>query len=278
MSTNCIEVKNLTKVFGERKAVNGLSFSVEKGQVFGLLGHNGAGKTTTIEMILGLKKPDEGQAVILNMEAEKHIKEIFEKVGVLLQASAYQAGIRVEEICREYEALYRHPGNYLELLVLKHLYCSPCSPVWILGADTLCSAVMAGLSAILVALTAILFFGYRMEGNILLFIGTWLLTLISMFSIGLLIDGLCRTTKSLNVVTSLVYFPMLLLSGATIPYELLPRGLQAVANVIPLGLGIKLMKGISMGNLPENSLLYLVLLILIAVLCGVIAVLTFRWE
>lgn len=68
MSTNCIVVKNLTKVFGERKAVNGLSFSVEKGQVFGLLGHNGAGKTTTIEMILGLKKPDEGQAVILNME------------------------------------------------------------------------------------------------------------------------------------------------------------------------------------------------------------------
>ena len=116
MSTNCIEVNKLTKVFGERKAVNGLSFSVEKGQVFGLLGHNGAGKTTTIEMILGLKKPDEGQAVILNMEATKHRKEIFEKVGVQLQASAYQAGIRVEEICREYEALYRHPGNYLELL------------------------------------------------------------------------------------------------------------------------------------------------------------------
>ena len=61
MSTNCIEVNKLTKVFGERKAVNGLSFSVEKGQVFGLLGHNGAGKTTTIEMILGLKNRTRGK-------------------------------------------------------------------------------------------------------------------------------------------------------------------------------------------------------------------------
>lgn len=65
--------------------------------------------------------------------------------------------------------------------------------------------------------------------------------------IGLLMAILCRTIKSVNAVTSLVYFPMLFLSGATIPYELFPSGLQKVANVLPLTQGIKLMKAVSMG-------------------------------
>lgn len=65
--------------------------------------------------------------------------------------------------------------------------------------------------------------------------------------IGLLMAILCRTIKSVNAVTSLVYFPMLFLSGATIPYELFPSGLQKVAKVLPLTQGIKFMKAVSMG-------------------------------
>lgn len=102
--------------------------------------------------------------------------------------------------------------DYRDKKILKHFYCSPCSPAWILGADTLCSAIMAGISAILVSTVVVFGFGYRMEGNALHFAGAWLLTLVSMFSIGLMIASLCRTVKSMNVVTSLVYFPMLLLS------------------------------------------------------------------
>ncbi|MGN0482270.1 MAG: ABC transporter ATP-binding protein [Lachnospiraceae bacterium] len=116
MHTECISVCGLTKSFHGRKVVDGISFSVKKGEVFGLLGHNGAGKSTTIEMILGLKKPDQGKTVLLGMEAEKHRKEVFEKVGVQLQNSNYQAAIRVEEVCREHAALYRHPKEYQELL------------------------------------------------------------------------------------------------------------------------------------------------------------------
>lgn len=116
MSTTCIEACELTKSFNGQKVVDGLSFSVEKGQVFGLLGHNGAGKSTTIEMILGLKTPDSGKAVILDKEASKYRKEIFEKVGVQLQASNYQAAIRVDEVCMEHASLYRNPKDYQELL------------------------------------------------------------------------------------------------------------------------------------------------------------------
>lgn len=116
MSTECINVCEVTKSFCGRKVVDGLSFSVEKGQVFGLLGPNGAGKSTTMEMILGLKKPDDGRAVIFGREAAKCRRKIFEKVGVQLQASNYQAAIKVDEVCREHAALYANPQNYHELL------------------------------------------------------------------------------------------------------------------------------------------------------------------
>lgn len=116
MNTKCIEVSGLSKSFHGRKAVDGISFAVEKGQVFGLLGHNGAGKSTTIEMILGLQKPDSGNAWVLGKEAAKDRKELFEKVGVQFQSSHYQEAIRVDEVCREHAVLYRHPKDYRELL------------------------------------------------------------------------------------------------------------------------------------------------------------------
>lgn len=116
MGEKCMEVCGLTKSFHGKKVVDALSFSVKKGQVFGLLGHNGAGKSTTIEMLFGLKKPDDGNAWIFGKEAAKYRKEIFEKVGVQLQSSHYQAAIRVDEVCREHAALYQRPKDYHELL------------------------------------------------------------------------------------------------------------------------------------------------------------------
>ena len=105
-----------------------LSFEVKKGEVFGLLGHNGAGKSTTIEMILGLRKPDAGELTIFGMEAAKHRKEVFEKIGVQFQTSAYQEAIRVDEVCEEYASLHQAPADYkglLEQFGLKELMKSP---------------------------------------------------------------------------------------------------------------------------------------------------------
>ena len=116
MSESIISVRNISKSFGGRKVVDGLSLSVAQGEVFGLLGHNGAGKSTTIEMILGIKKPDSGEAHILGKDAASARKEIFEKVGVQLQSSAYQAAIKVGEICEEFASLYKDPADYRNLL------------------------------------------------------------------------------------------------------------------------------------------------------------------
>ena len=116
MSEPSVSVRNLTKSFGERKVVDDLSFDAQKGEVFALLGHNGAGKSTTIDLILGLKAPDGGSAKILGMNASRHRKQVFERVGVQLQNTEYQPNITVEEACIEYASLYAAPADYTRLL------------------------------------------------------------------------------------------------------------------------------------------------------------------
>ena len=116
MNEPSVRVRNLTKSFGNRRVVDDLSFDVQKGEVFALLGHNGAGKSTTIDLILGLKAQDGGSAEILGMEAAKHRKQVFERVGVQLQNTRYQPNITVEEACIEYASLYAQPADYPQLL------------------------------------------------------------------------------------------------------------------------------------------------------------------
>ena len=93
-----------------------MSFSVKRGEVFALLGHNGAGKSTTIDLILGLKTPDGGAAALLEQNAAKNRKQVFERVGVQLQHTQYQSNITVEEACIEYASLYALPADYPALL------------------------------------------------------------------------------------------------------------------------------------------------------------------
>lgn len=80
INSNIITVKNLKKFFGETKAVNGISFDVHKGEVFGLLGPNGAGKTTTIKLLLGLLEPLEGEISIFGLNPER--EEVIMKKNV----------------------------------------------------------------------------------------------------------------------------------------------------------------------------------------------------
>ena len=161
--------------------------------------------------------------------------------------------------------------------ILRRMYCSPCSPARLLACDTIASGVMAVISTVILTVAAVVFFGYTMAGNVFVYMGVWLLTMISMFSIGLMIASLCRTTKSMNVATSLVYFPMLLFSGATIPAEVFPAQFQAMAKLMPLGVGIDVLKSVSMGRYDKMAIPVIILTAITAI-CGTISVRTFRWE
>ncbi len=93
-----LKVDNLTKRYGDLVAVNGISFSIGKGEIFGLLGTNGAGKTTTVEMIEGLRKPDDGSIEICGIDALKKPGNIKELIGAQLQSTTIYDQIRVKEV------------------------------------------------------------------------------------------------------------------------------------------------------------------------------------
>lgn len=111
-----IKVTNLCKAYGSIQAVNDVSISALRGEVFGLLGANGAGKSTTIECILGTKKIDRGTVSILGMNPQTERKKLFERVGVQFQESNYQEKITVAELCEVTGSLYKKPSDYSQLL------------------------------------------------------------------------------------------------------------------------------------------------------------------
>ncbi|MBP0957328.1 MAG: ABC transporter ATP-binding protein [Oscillospiraceae bacterium] len=113
--TAAVNVTGLTKSYGEKTVLKGLSLSVKSGTVFGLLGANGAGKTTTIECMLGIKKADSGTSSLLGLDPKKDRRRLFEQVGVQFQESQYQNEIRVNELCEETACLYSSPADWSEL-------------------------------------------------------------------------------------------------------------------------------------------------------------------
>ena len=197
--------------------------------------------------------------------------------GLTYLQSSYVALSTVGICCSAFMSIPISIVEYRSQGVLRRMYCSPCSPARPLACDTIASGIMAIISTMILTVAAVTFFGYRMQGNVFAYIAVWLLTMISMFSIGLMVASLCRTTKSMNVVTSLLYFPMLLFSGATIPAEVFPKGFQTVAKLMPLGVGIDLLKSVSMGCY-DKIVMPVVILTAIAVVCGAVAVKTFKWE
>ena len=103
---NVIEVSNLVKRYGDHTAVDGVSFSVEEGEIFAILGPNGAGKTTTVESISGLRRPDSGTISVLGLDPRQDRDELRRVVGVQLQESELPDEIRVWEAMDLYASFY----------------------------------------------------------------------------------------------------------------------------------------------------------------------------
>lgn len=123
-----------------------------------------------------------------------------------------------------------------------------------------------------------MFFNYNFEGSWVLFLSSYLLVMISMFSIGLMVAGIAKDTKIAGVIASILYFPMLIFSGATLPYEIMPRILQKIADILPLTQGIKLLKAASLGISVDNFMVPMIAMIAIAIICTGVALKFFIWE
>ena len=169
-------------------------------------------------------------------------------------------------------------SDYRQKKILKRFKVTPVSPSMLLAVQVSVYALASVLSLVLVYAAAALFFGYRMEGSWLTFLGAYLLVLLSIFSIGLLVGGTASNIKTAGIWASVLYFPMLVFSGATLPYEVMPGALQKAADVLPLTHGIKLMKAASLGLPADGVLLPLAVMAGLALICSMAAVRFFKWE
>ena len=111
-----IVVRDLRKRYGSLTAVDGVSFEVAEGQVFGILGPNGAGKTTTLEMIEGMRPIDEGSATIDRVDVRSDPREVKRRIGIQLQASAFFDELTLLELLDLFGRLYGHAVDANALL------------------------------------------------------------------------------------------------------------------------------------------------------------------
>jgi ABC-2 type transport system ATP-binding protein len=101
-----LEVRDLSVAYGATKAVDGVSFEVVRGEIFGLLGPNGAGKTSTLSSIEGLVKPRTGTVLLDGFDIQHNPSEAKARMGVQLQATSFQAQLTIRQIVRLYAGLY----------------------------------------------------------------------------------------------------------------------------------------------------------------------------
>ena len=114
MSSDVIRAEGLTKRFGELVAVDHVTFTVSRGEVFGFLGPNGAGKTTTIRMLIGMLRPDEGRAEVLGLDVEKNGLEVRNRIGVVPEASNVYPDLTVWQNLMFMAELYMVPKRVRE--------------------------------------------------------------------------------------------------------------------------------------------------------------------
>ena len=161
-------------------------------------------------------------------------------------------------------------SDYRSRKILKRFKVTPVSPAIYM--------IYSVVSLILLYIVSALFFGFRMGGSIFVFLGGYLLVMLSIFSIGMMVGGIAPNSQTASVIASLLYFPMLIFSGATLPYEVMPGTLQKIADILPLTQGIKLLKVTSLGLPIENTFVPMIVMVVLAVICIGVSLCFFKWE
>lgn len=169
-------------------------------------------------------------------------------------------------------------SDYRNRKILKRFKVTPVRPVVILLVEVTIYSIYALASLALIYITAFCFFDFRMVGSFAEFLLSFLLVMLSMFSIGMMVGGIAPNIKMAGTIASILYFPMLIFSGATLPYEIMPAVLQRVADILPLAQGIKLLKGTSLDLPLDNIFFPVVLMVIIIIVCTGISLKFFKWE
>ena len=169
-------------------------------------------------------------------------------------------------------------AEYRDKGVLRRLLVTPASPLTLLLAQLVVNVMLTIMGLALLVLEGALFFDLHMADNWAAFVPVVLLVLVSTFSIGFLIASWAPNERTATMVAMLVYFPLIFLSGATLPIELMPEVLQNATKVLPLTWGVDLLQGAWVEGAAPNWTLGIAILAGTTVVCSSLSIRFFRWD
>ena len=168
--------------------------------------------------------------------------------------------------------------TYRQNKVLKRLRATTLSPANIIGTQFAVNFLMTIIGIGLLVVVALAVFCVRLRGSIVTVALLSLLVICCIVSIGLLIASVFKSAKTATAVANIVYFPMIFLSGATIPFEIMPDAVQKGASILPLTHAVIVLKSAWL-NMPfEEYYVSFIILLAILVVCSVLSVICFKWE
>ena len=168
--------------------------------------------------------------------------------------------------------------EYRDKKILKRFRATPINPSTLFISQIVVNFIVTVLGIILLIVLGILLYDVGRPANIFPFLGAIVLGIFCMFSVGLLIASIMPSHKSAGIVANLLYFPMIFLSGATLPAQLFPKNLQTVTKVLPLTYAVNLIKATWLEESFSGHLLDVVVLGGIFIVFFTVSLLTFRWE
>jgi len=165
-----------------------------------------------------------------------------------------------------------------ELGILRRYRITPLSPLTYLVAEVAVYWSMAALGMVLLVVVGKLVYDIRFDGNVLSVLAGFTLATVSFLSVGFLLAGVAPTARLTQTIGMVVAYPMMFLSGATIPYELLPATVQRIADFLPLTYVVRLMRGLWFGKPWTELATEVVVLLGVLVVCAILSARFFRWE
>lgn len=169
-------------------------------------------------------------------------------------------------------------ASYRERGILRRLKATPLRPQTILGAQVIVIFLMTALGMILLVIAGKVVYGLRFNGSVLSVLAAFVLGSMSFFALGFLLAGVLPTARTAQIVAMVLFYPMIFLSGATIPREMLPESIRQVAQVLPLSHVVTLLRGLWMGDPWEKHLTEVGILAVLLVVGVLVSSKTFRWE
>lgn len=160
--------------------------------------------------------------------------------------------------------------------VLRRFRVSPLSPLAVLGSQLLVNLLMTVIGAGLLVLGGVLVYNIRLPQNLLPVLLGFLLGCVSMFAFGFIIAALLRTINAARAVTLALFYPMMFLSGGTLPTQMLPKAVQDAAVFMPITHVVNLLKDLWFNQ--TWNLTAVIVLVCVAVVCALLAARLFRWE